>query len=599
MFLDHLFMFSFSLISHIFHFFIFCIFHVTGEWARKRMKCAAKCDTHCEWHHRCSEPVDSWTKVERILLRCLLSFFGTCHVWHRVVCFRACMLQCIFRCIALAHVSWWCSTCAWLRMVWTVHGCRWTFARCTLGHRESLATAKKWKSCFALSCKDIKYRSRSARFCDPARVKCSSRLARMHAYFAVLLLPTSTRDLQPALLYVAGRSFQRHADRRTQTDAEKHRRTQTDTDGHRQTQTDTDVRIARNTCTWRWKRCCLHGKVRVQRTVIFRVIWVKAFVSAPERWQRLVATLACRSFVSFGYRAERVMKPPDVSVSVRVSVRVRFFFFLSKSFFFKNNKCFTFFALRGLMYKNKFIAFIFIFQFVPFFNFCQISFTSWYPFFWFFQLFWFWFLHFRILFFHFSSFSPLWFQFLFLREQHAWCFSWPALCNEYIAVFKTGLFHARRAGIPRRTSCGFVGCIRWSASIGFRRSRAPRDRGWLLHVGSSWSKCTRRWDEPSTYMSRRTPRPQSGCAPERALERPDTLKLLGCGSKTPFVTRSCAWERWEARTTKPTWEPKTSTDRYTSALIAEIAAQANPVQTAPGLDRDSKRRERRGSADEW
>ena len=37
----------------------------------------------------------------------------------------------------------------------------------------------------------------------------------------------------------------------------------------------------------------------------------------------------------------------------------------------------------------------------------------------------------------------------------------------------------------------------------------------------------------------------------------------------------------------------------TLALIAETAAQANAVQTAPGLDRDSKRRERRGSADEW
>ena len=37
----------------------------------------------------------------------------------------------------------------------------------------------------------------------------------------------------------------------------------------------------------------------------------------------------------------------------------------------------------------------------------------------------------------------------------------------------------------------------------------------------------------------------------------------------------------------------------TSALLAETAAQANPVQTAPRLERDSKRRERRGSADEW
>ena len=37
----------------------------------------------------------------------------------------------------------------------------------------------------------------------------------------------------------------------------------------------------------------------------------------------------------------------------------------------------------------------------------------------------------------------------------------------------------------------------------------------------------------------------------------------------------------------------------TSSLIAEIAAQANPMQTAFGLDRDNKRRERRRSADEW
>ena len=36
-----------------------------------------------------------------------------------------------------------------------------------------------------------------------------------------------------------------------------------------------------------------------------------------------------------------------------------------------------------------------------------------------------------------------------------------------------------RAGIPWRTSRGFVGCIRSNASIEFRRSRAPRNRGWL------------------------------------------------------------------------------------------------------------------------
>ena len=50
----------------------------------------------------------------------------------------------------------------------------------------------------------------------------------------------------------------------------------------------------------------------------------------------------------------------------------------------------------------------------------------------------------------------------------------------------------------------------------FRRARAPRNRGWLEE--SSRSTCTRRWDEPSTSMSRRTRRQRSGCAPERALK---------------------------------------------------------------------------------
>ena len=50
--------------------------------------------------------------------------------------------------------------------------------------------------------------------------------------------------------------------------------------------------------------------------------------------------------------------------------------------------------------------------------------------------------------------------------------------------------------------------------------------------------CTRRWDELSTSTSKRTRRLRSGCVPERALERPDTFKFVGYGSKTPFVTRS-------------------------------------------------------------
>ena len=53
-------------------------------------------------------------------------------------------------------------------------------------------------------------------------------------------------------------------------------------------------------------------------------------------------------------------------------------------------------------------------------------------------------------------------------------------CRRLRLGWKRGtLFHARRAGIPWRTSRGFVGCIRSSASIEFQRSRAPRNRGWL------------------------------------------------------------------------------------------------------------------------
>ena len=50
----------------------------------------------------------------------------------------------------------------------------------------------------------------------------------------------------------------------------------------------------------------------------------------------------------------------------------------------------------------------------------------------------------------------------------------------------------------------------------------------------------RRWEDPSTSTSKRTRRLRSERVPERALERPDTFKFVGHGSKTPFVTRSCA-----------------------------------------------------------
>ena len=102
------------------------------------------------------------------------------------------------------------------------------------------------------------------------------------------------------------------------------------------------------------------------------------------------------------------------------------------------------------------------------------------------------------------------------------------------------LFHARRAGILWITSRGFVGCIRSSASIEFRRSRAHTESWMVRHEETSQSTRTRRRDQLSTSTSKRTRRLRSGCVPDRALERPDTSKFVGCGSQTPFVTRSCA-----------------------------------------------------------
>ena len=97
--------------------------------------------------------------------------------------------------------------------------------------------------------------------------------------------------------------------------------------------------------------------------------------------------------------------------------------------------------------------------------------------------------------------------------------------------------NARRDGIPWRTSRGFVGCIRSSASIPEKQSSTE---SWMArHEESSQSTCTRRWDEPSTSTSKRTRRLRSGCVPERALEGPDTFKFVGCGFKMLFVIRLC------------------------------------------------------------
>ena len=94
--------------------------------------------------------------------------------------------------------------------------------------------------------------------------------------------------------------------------------------------------------------------------------------------------------------------------------------------------------------------------------------------------------------------------------------------------------HQRRAGIPWRTSLGFVGCTRSGASPELRRRRALRNRGWLG---------TRNLHE--AHVRRDGTNHQHRCrdgldgSDRRALERQDTSKFDGCGSKTPLVTKSC------------------------------------------------------------
>ena len=66
-----------------------------------------------------------------------------------------------------------------------------------------------------------------------------------------------------------------------------------------------------------------------------------------------------------------------------------------------------------------------------------------------------------------------------------------------------------------------------------------------------------------------------------------------------FVVQSRAYERGERHREGSRHGNQRPRRTDTSPLVAETAVQANPVQTALGLDRDGKRRERRGSADEW
>ena len=59
----------------------------------------------------------------------------------------------------------------------------------------------------------------------------------------------------------------------------------------------------------------------------------------------------------------------------------------------------------------------------------------------------------------------------------------------------------------------------------------------VLHEEPSQITCTKKWDETSISTSKRTRRQRLECVLELALERPDTNKFVGCGSKMPYVTK--------------------------------------------------------------
>ena len=84
------------------------------------------------------------------------------------------------------------------------------------------------------------------------------------------------------------------------------------------------------------------------------------------------------------------------------------------------------------------------------------------------------------------------------------------------------LFHACRAGIPWRTSRGFVGCIRSSASIEFRRSRAVRNRG---RLGTSFTKHMYEEMGRTINIDVETVSTAAIGMCSRTLERPDIVRL--------------------------------------------------------------------------
>ena len=118
------------------------------------------------------------------------------------------------------------------------------------------------------------------------------------------------------------------------------------------------------------------------------------------------------------------------------------------------------------------------------------------------------------------------------------------------------------------------------------------------HEESSQSTCTRRWDEPSTIDVETDSTAAIGMCSRTGVGKTRHIQVRWLWIQDAIRDKVVRLRKVKGTDNEADMEPRPGrTD--TSAHIAETAIQANPVQTAPGLDRDSKRRERRGSADEW
>ena len=131
------------------------------------------------------------------------------------------------------------------------------------------------------------------------------------------------------------------------------------------------------------------------------------------------------------------------------------------------------------------------------------------------------------------------------------------------------------AGIPWRTSCGLVGCIRSSASIEFRRSRAPRNRGRLgtrnLH------KAHVRGDGKNHQHRRRNG--LDGCDRDVFPNGRWKDQLWIQDATRDKVVRVGKVRGIDNEADMGTKDLDGPTHQR---FFAETAAQANPVQTAPG-----------------